>query len=94
MDDDYEGYRTEDGLVIPKPDKPPKGMKRSNRFWQDHLDRFGECTCSVDDYMCLLGDADFYSDFTDYDMPGFGPLIRAAKTIVKRWSSLDGVYEA
>jgi hypothetical protein len=64
------------------PEKPPKGLRSSNRFWQDHSDRYDECTCAVDDYRCLLGDAEHYSDFSDYDMPGCGPLIRSAKSIV------------
>ena len=87
-------YITEDGREIPKPEKPPKGLKSSNRFWQDHHDRYDECTCAVDDYRCLLGDAEHYSDFSDYDMPGCGSLIRSAKSIVARWEQLERVYEA
>jgi hypothetical protein len=65
------------------PENPPNGMRKSNRFWQDHSDRYDECTCAEDNYLCLLGDARHYADFSDYDMPGGGPLIRSAKGVVK-----------
>ena len=77
----YEGY-LERTAGPDTPDDPPKGLRKSNRFWQDHYDRYDECTCAADDYQCLLGDAEHYSDFTDYDMPGCGPIIRSAKSVV------------
>jgi len=64
------------------PENPPTGLRKSNRFWQDHYDRYDDCTCEVDDYQCLLGDALYYTDETESSMPGCGPIIRSAKGVV------------
>jgi len=76
------------------PTIPPKGLQSRNEFWQDHMSRIGingdwECTCDEpdDNYECLLGDAEFYAECTEYDMPGWGSLIRSARTIVKSFAS-------
>jgi len=69
------------------PNDPPKGLRKSNRFWQDHYVRYDECTCAEDDYQCLLGDAEHYADFSDYDMPGCGSLIRSAKSVIASFES-------
>ena len=74
-------------VEVDRPDCPPKGMTQANRFWQDHSDRYDECTCAEDDYQCLLGDAEHYADFSDYDMPGCGSLIRSAKSVITSFES-------
>jgi hypothetical protein len=72
------------------PEKPPKGMIAENMFWVDHFQRIGgsgdcECTCDEpdDNYGCLLNDARFYAGTTEWDMPGWGSLIRSARGVVK-----------
>ena len=72
--------------------KPPKGIQNRNQFWQDHLYRFwedGECKCGKDDFQCLKGDAEYYADCTEYDMPGRGSLIQSAKRIYAKLQSMD-----
>ena len=76
------------------PTTPPKGIQSRNEFWQDHITRIGyfgdwECTCDEpdDNYKCLLFDAEFYAECTEYDMPECGPLIRSARGIVKSFAS-------
>ena len=68
------------------PENPPTGPRTSNRFWQDHYDRYDDCTCEVDDYECLLGDALYYADETESSMPGCGPIIRSAKRVVASYT--------
>ena len=76
------------------PTKPPKGLQERNEFWQDHRMRIGingdcECTCDEpdDNYQCLFEDAEYYADCTEWDMPGWGSLIRSSRTIVKSFES-------
>ena len=76
------------------PDNPPKGIQYNNQFWVDHLQRIGalgdcECTCDEpnDNYRCLLGDAEYYAECTEWDMPGWGGLIQSARAVVKSFKS-------
>jgi len=80
--------------LIEKPELPPKGMKRTSEFWQDHYVRYGECTCALDEYLCLLADAEYYSDITEDDMPGWGSLIRSANSVVKSFAPHGAVWKA
>ena len=76
------------------PTTPPKGMQSRNEFWQDHVSRIGyigdcECTCDEpgDNYGCLLDDAEFYAEATEWDMPGLGNLLPSARRVVKSFAS-------
>tara|TARA_Y100000296_G_C4940090_1_gene140997 strand:+ start:186 stop:464 length:279 start_codon:yes stop_codon:yes gene_type:complete len=72
------------------PMTPHKGIRRNNEFWIDHVQRIGalgdgDCTCDEpnDNYECLLEDAKYYAECTEWDMPGWGFLIRSARGIVR-----------
>jgi len=77
--------------------KPPKGVQERNSFWIDHYHRMDEqCGCDLPadsgwtrPYDCLMWDAEYYAGCTEYDMPGYGSLIRAARRIYARLSAPD-----
>ena len=62
-------------------------MKIENTiFGQDHKYRMaddGQCTCTSTNLDCLLDDAEYYSDPTDFD-PDIRSLCLSAQRIVKR----------
>ena len=81
---------------------PPRGIQKRNQFWNDHIERMAElCCCNmvttdqVDSsdyaraYDCLVDDADFYAGETEYSMPGYGSVIRSARSIYKRLTAVD-----
>ena len=84
------------------PIRPPRGIRASNMFWCDHVDRMAElCCCNmvttdqVDSndfdrpYDCLMNDAEFYAGDTEWSFPGGGSLIRSARSVYKRLIAED-----
>jgi len=82
--------------------RPPRGIQERNQFWVDHTERMAElCCCNMvttdqvdatdysQPYDCLEWDAEYYAGCTEYDMPGYGSLIRSARSIVKKLSASD-----
>ena len=62
-------------------------MKIENTiFGQDHKYRMaddGQCTCTSTNLDCLLDDAEYYSDPSDWEKEQL-PLVKSAQRIVKR----------
>ena len=69
-------------------------MKIENTiFGQDHKSRMaddGQCTCTSTNLDCLLDDAEYYSDPTDFD-PDIRSLCLSAQRIVKRLKHKENV---
>jgi hypothetical protein len=79
----YESGEIEE---VERPERPPKGMTMRSYFWIRHWERFDCCTCAVNDYECLLADAEYYADCTVGEMPESGREIQSAKSVVRAFA--------